>query len=617
MDDIESNPILARLRNSIINKNAPAKGNLASVVTANKILQNISTAKPQVIDAPVRTKEIKENIEKTDKENKVYKPPIRSTSNSKPNKNFSVNTSSTRDSFLTPNQTAIQNDNLNIQEKSQTNQIKRLGDEVDMFSSNTYNTHDNDKNKIQNLGYRYNNETDFEVPTINGKIKDLAAEFDNLLCKENIIESNYKTVNAPEYIHQNYNFNTKTYVNNQNKIPKPNSSLNNMKLLPETFMRSRSPDRYNSNKNPISMNNQMNPINSKLRDNDIVNTTYESMDFNNQGYYQNNYFSTQTYSYKKQNNVLINLEDLMLLEEKLGEIMNNILDNRPVFNESFEWWNFYFNCSLCGKLQYYFKDESEKLTINEYNVIELLSIIICYDSSHDKDLLNTIQPLLKSILNLIQQNFLIICLYILSKVASESLSNIWVQKLRILTEKKLLSKENPNNIGNIPNKTFYLLSYAIEIKSNNKSIYDYLRIILKNYPQRQEKTDQLISYFKNLQKINVDTLNDFFRTKILRVINKNASVLASVLFNKDGIYTDNSIPVPYLKNESVKKLTLVLDLDETLIHFKLDEKDDNKGLLRLRPGLFEFLDSVSKFYELVIFTAATSEVKFLFIFLVC
>ena len=95
---------------------------------------------------------------------------------------------------------------------------------------------------------------------------------------------------------------------------------------------------------------------------------------------------------------------------------------------------------------------------------------------------------------------------------------------------------------------------------------------------------------------------------MIRVLNKNASVLASVLFIKDGLYTDNQVPVPYLKNESIKKLTLVLDLDETLIHFKMDERDESKGLLRLRPGLFEFLDSMEKYYELVIFTAATPEV---------
>ena len=51
---------------------------------------------------------------------------------------------------------------------------------------------------------------------------------------------------------------------------------------------------------------------------------------------------------------------------------------------------------------------------------------------------------------------------------------------------------------------------------------------------------------------------------------------------------------------------MVLDLDETLICFKLGP-EKNKGLLKLRPGLFDFLLNLKPFYELIIFTSATSE----------
>jgi CTD small phosphatase-like protein 2 len=153
-------------------------------------------------------------------------------------------------------------------------------------------------------------------------------------------------------------------------------------------------------------------------------------------------------------------------------------------------------------------------------------------------------------------------------------------------------------------------SYVTEIKSNNSCVYDYLRIILKNYPFQNEITDSLISYFKNISKLNIQILNEFFRSKVIRVMNKNASVLASVLLNSGEKI--EQIAVPYLKKESLKEYTLVLDLDETLIHFKIDIGDENKGLLRLRPGIFEFLDAVSKYYELVVFTAATQDVRILF-----
>lgn len=55
---------------------------------------------------------------------------------------------------------------------------------------------------------------------------------------------------------------------------------------------------------------------------------------------------------------------------------------------------------------------------------------------------------------------------------------------------------------------------------------------------------------------------------------------------------------------SSKPLTLVLDLDETLVHFSYSPSG---GSFLVRPGCFEFLNNISKYYEVIIFTAATQE----------
>ena len=55
----------------------------------------------------------------------------------------------------------------------------------------------------------------------------------------------------------------------------------------------------------------------------------------------------------------------------------------------------------------------------------------------------------------------------------------------------------------------------------------------------------------------------------------------------------------------VKPYTLVLDLDETLLHFF--EKNEIEGELKIRPGADEFLASMSRYYEVVIFTAAMQD----------
>jgi CTD small phosphatase-like protein 2 len=51
----------------------------------------------------------------------------------------------------------------------------------------------------------------------------------------------------------------------------------------------------------------------------------------------------------------------------------------------------------------------------------------------------------------------------------------------------------------------------------------------------------------------------------------------------------------------------VLDLDETLVNVKISKTNSNQGCLLFRPGLDDFLEHLSEWYEIVIFTAATKD----------
>ena len=139
--------------------------------------------------------------------------------------------------------------------------------------------------------------------------------------------------------------------------------------------------------------------------------------------------------------------------------------------------------------------------------------------------------------------------------------------------------------------------------------------ILKN--NKTSKNEILTSFFKKIKEKTYEEINIFFREQIFRIINKNGSILASVLLNNIQInnitnnnlfnkYKFKTLPAPYLRTKNNKKYSLVLDLDETLIHFK-QGNNEQEGVVRIRPGVTEFLKEIGKIYELIVFTTATQE----------
>ena len=315
---------------------------------------------------------------------------------------------------------------------------------------------------------------------------------------------------------------------------------------------------------------------------------------------------------KVKEDTFINIEDLLLLEDKFCDVINALsIKSSNLPNECFELLNFYNNSSLYNKFENYYKNEDYKIAVHKVIVLIMYDIIFCYNISFDRNFLLTSNDVLSTILNLNHKSYLILCEYINSKISSSALGNTWVKKLKDMLFCKLdhinmnnkdymqfLFSQNINNNYNNNSNSIY------EIKFYSYLIEKYLRVLLKNFSYDNLNED-FVKIFKSLDTISYDEINYFFRKKIVRVLNKNASVLGSDLSQNEINYSP--IRIPYLNQIPTKEFTLVLDLDETLISFKIGENDEAKGILRFRPGLDLFLSQVSKYYELVIFTAATKE----------
>ncbi len=401
-------------------------------------------------------------------------------------------------------------------------------------------------------------------------------------------DSGYKKQNTYFKSPSKYNRQTNSFYGN-NEFNTPNSRINNYK--------NNNPyERIDNNLSGINNVSNINNYSNISNLNNTISSYSSSSNYSNYSY--NTYSNYNNYS-NSESNFSINLEDLMILEEKLSEIINASQMNNPMNNECFEWWNYYYNCSLLRKIEKVFKGDDSAMVISSIKY-ELFSIMLCYDISYDIELLKKVIIMINAILHLNHKNLLIICEYILSKISNESLSNTWVFKLKnLVASSKRKTEENNYIVFN-----GYSLTTIDKIKFNTNTISNDLKIILKNYPITKQK-DNLINLYRTLHEKNYDEINRFFRENIMRVENPNASVLGSVALRQNSNFS--SVKPPYLKTKNLKNYTLVLDLDETIIHFKINPNNESEGVLKLRPGIFEFLETLGKYYEIVIFTAATQE----------
>ena len=342
-------------------------------------------------------------------------------------------------------------------------------------------------------------------------------------------------------------------------------------------------------------------INSNSNSNNKVNNIY-NYSYKNKNLPQNNYEIKNNYNTNiTQNKLQINLydlkyEDLLILEDKLINIITLLDDEKSIYNECFDYWNFFFNCSLYENINKIIQNcdmdnkNLMKISINS----NLMSIILSYDTSFDSEKMDKIRPLLLEMLELCHKLLINTYEFILNMIKNNN-SNIWIKKLYHLINSSKLSDGSEIFIdsNNITEKE--------KMKYNINFLKQKIYYILHNYPSDASE-NYLMSLFKKLNDKSYEDINDFFLEYILREKDIKYSILAST-FLKSG-ESISPKPYPYLKYTSPKNYTLILDIDETLFHFKINEDDDEQGVLKIRPGVFQFIDEIKEYYEIILFSEA-------------
>ena len=212
------------------------------------------------------------------------------------------------------------------------------------------------------------------------------------------------------------------------------------------------------------------------------------------------------------------------------------------------------------------------------------------------------------------------------------------------TNEEIFKKKNNNNIENDKNKN------AKEEEKNNNSEYYYQeckslievnsdKIDLNNYEQNFHNNNKIIKHILSNLLTNLSYTNEKIANHILEIFNLSKSAskpkFIDVLNNhikanesisekvdkiiRESISQENktnladdddseNLPQPDPpffppKDPSDKReYCLVLDLDETLVHFF---EDENEAYVKVRLGTENFIRQLSKYCEIAIFTAST------------
>lgn len=301
---------------------------------------------------------------------------------------------------------------------------------------------------------------------------------------------------------------------------------------------------------------------------------------------------------------MLNLEDIVILEEKISGMLDMLANpaNCTVLCE--DWWDISAENTL-SKVDRLFRDERLRKSLKLAMIYESIGVAVLYHFSKTSMASANILTQIRSIFTSIHQNFLIIIDYVLQRLPPDCVTNPWANTLiTIVGSKRRRTKKLDNLQG---------------LKTNNEVLSNTLQILCKAQFAKTEKSARLmflpcLQILKNLDKIEMDRVRNLLENAISASQGGNPDVLLvnemngpSFFFNPSMGNEECKVEPPFLPAIDNKVYTLVLDLDETLVHYY---EDNEQGKYSVRPHCKDFLKEMSEHYEIVIFTAAIQEVFF-------
>lgn len=280
----------------------------------------------------------------------------------------------------------------------------------------------------------------------------------------------------------------------------------------------------------------------------------------------------------------INLEDLCIQEDKLWKILDSIRCNYN-FNYAAEEYLEFSHISSIQSFDCFFSNQILKVALNTAMVYEYISASICLFIYMKNKLNKLTVDHLKNILYYVHQNLLLIFKMILKRMSKDYTGNIWANKMQSLINRK--------------KSVLMTIKEEFQLQQNN----DILNNMIENFSMIYFNNAIDGRIFAIINEILININNCSIESVKNNVNNLKNMIIHCAENNQNNLFHMN-LPGPFLPPIDKKyTYTLVLDLDETLIHSL--EQHDSYPLIR--PGALTFLEELSPYYEIVIFTAALQD----------
>ena len=570
------------------------------------------------------------------------------------NINLSFTTAYTNNKDMNKSKNSIDKIQKNPKRKSRI--LNNINKNVNYFLKKIPRLFTNNSKKELNSYYTFkNSEPLSSYRSINNSRTRL-----NINIPENIVSYRKKSVyNMYNSFNGSKNY-IKTNIENHNCSNSSKEKLNTINTI-KTIKRIKKPKIFIIENNTANITNDQLIYNKKNNfssfsqekhiNNANINHNKNRKSFSQEKYrkYFLNYNRNQRNTYngvdeRKTKELNLNLEDFLLIIQKfeiikllinsLPEKINNVKQVIVIINsikiKVYDLYKFYFGCSFEGAPENLFFEKNTKINLHYYSIIFILSLALIYNLTNKVKMTQDYFPQIINLFNFQQKLFLLLSDMVIHNIRINSKQKIWMREImNILNNKLMFNSENQiSDMKKIILNSYYLMNEILsELKIKNEN----------NLISFNEQEDFLMNfYFRNnlnsLFRFDMNNIEELFNNKIFNVLNtKNNSVNIKTnrKFSKNKYFNkilnsledtleviiptsqNNSskrIPkIPYLNFASKKEYTLILDLDETMIHFKFIDINQGLGKIHLRPGLENFLEVIKEFYEIIVFTSATKE----------